>query len=540
VRRSVRQVHEAAATGEQEAQADGEARRLARGRVALDSAAPDERDAHDGQSDGDDHVGDPDEVGGAVGQGPPSRTALPAVDGERGQEREGHEAHAREVRGVLAEDAAERGEAASMAARTAPSAGPRADAAALLRGHSGNNGNSSHTSDRANVGRRGAQGCPAVTDQAEDAGLDPARVRELLERCRREVDAGLLPSCQLAIAREGRLGTFATFGDATPRTRYVMFSCTKPVVASAIWLLIGDGALDTSVKVGDLIPEFATNGKDVVTVEQVLLHTSGFPHAPLGPPEWFTREGRRARFAQWRLNWEPGSRYEYHATSAHWVLAEIIHAVTGVDHRDFIRSRVSEPLGLRDLFVGMPEDEHADVAEIVTCGEPCDPDELEKLIGVREFPRYEVTDEHLVRLNDRATRALGVPGAGGITTAADLALFYQALLHNSGGLWDADVLRDATGNVRNTFVDPLRGMPANRTLGLMVAGDDGKADLRGFGATVSARAFGHDGAGGQIAFADPATGLSFAYVTNGLDANLIREWRRVKGIASRAALCAPA
>ena len=48
-----------------------------------------------------------------------------------------------------------------------------------------------------------------------------------------------------------------------------------------MWAVIGDGALDTASRVVDLIPEFGTNGKDVVTVEQVMLHTSGFPRAPL-------------------------------------------------------------------------------------------------------------------------------------------------------------------------------------------------------------------------------------------------------------------
>jgi CubicO group peptidase (beta-lactamase class C family) len=72
----------------------------------------------------------------------------------------------------------------------------------------------------------------------------------------------------------------------------------------------------------------------------------------------------------------------------------------------------------------------------------------------------------------------------------------------------------------------------------VIAGDDGKSNLRGMGRTVSPGAFGHNGAGGQIAFADPATGLSFAYLTNGLDQNVVREARRNTAIASRAADCA--
>jgi len=88
--------------------------------------------------------------------------------------------------------------------------------------------------------------------------------------------------------------------------------------------------------------------------------------------------------------------------------------------------------------------------------------------------------------------------------------------------------------VRNRFPDPLLGVPANRTLGLVQAGDDGKAVMRGFGRTVSPRAFGHDGAAGQIAWADPGTGLSFAYVTNGIDANVLRQARRGVALSSLA------
>jgi CubicO group peptidase (beta-lactamase class C family) len=130
-----------------------------------------------------------------------------------------------------------------------------------------------------------------------------------------------------------------------------------------------------------------------------------------------------------------------------------------------------------------------------------------------------------------------VPGGGAVSTAADFALFYQALLDDPRELWARDVRLDGIGAIRNRFPDE-RGVPANRTLGLVVAGDDGRRAGRGMGHTVSAAAFGHNGAGGQIAWADPATGLSFVYLTNGLDRNVIREWRRTSGLASRAALCA--
>ena len=141
----------------------------------------------------------------------------------------------------------------------------------------------------------------------------------------------------------------------------------------------------------------------------------------------------------------------------------------------------------------------------------------------------------LLTLNAPEARALGVPGGGAVVRAADLALLYQGFLHDPAGLWDPDVLADATGVVRNRLPDDW-GVPANRTRGgLVVAADDGSAHRHSFGRTASPRAFGHDGAGGQIAFADPDTGLSVAYVTSGLDQHLIRERRRTTAVASRAA-----
>jgi len=377
-----------------------------------------------------------------------------------------------------------------------------------------------------------------TTVDPESLGVDAGRLDELRSRVRREIDSGLLPSCQFALAKDGKLAAFEAVGDAGSETRYVIFSATKAFVASAAWLLIGEGSLDIDSRVAEYIPEFATNGKDVVTVEQVMLHTSGFPRAPLGPPAWADRDRRLEAFAKWRLNWEPGTAHEYHPTSAHWVLAELIERISGRDYRVFVHERVTGALGLPRV-VGIPPDEQDGIAELALCGEPASPDELEAIFGVPELPVTEVTDDALLSFNRADVRAVGVPGGGGVATAATAALFYQALLHNPDGLWDPDVLADATGRVRNTFPDLLAlGAPANRALGVVVAGDDGNANRRGFGHTQSPRTFGHNGAGGQIAWADPESGLSFCYLTNGRDVNPIREGRRSIGVSSRAAVCA--
>ena len=85
--------------------------------------------------------------------------------------------------------------------------------------------------------------------------------------------------------------------------------------------------------------------------------------------------------------------------------------------------------------------------------------------------------------------------------------------------------------------DPIFGVPANRGLSIIIAGDDGNAFMRGFGRVASARAFGHAGAGGQIAWGDPATSISVGYCTNGFN-DWMTVGRRVTAISSLAASCA--
>ncbi len=365
--------------------------------------------------------------------------------------------------------------------------------------------------------------------------VQPSRIDALLDRCKREVESGLLPSCQVAVGFEGEIVAQATYGDATDETRYCIFSATKPFVASTMWQLISEGVVELDATAASYVPAFGENGKDQITVEQVMLHTSGFPHAPLKPPAWDTSESRLAAMANWRLNWEPGTRYEYHPTSAHWVLAEIINAVTGNDFRGELHERVTGPLGLPRML-GLAADDQDGIAELILVGEPATPDELEATFGVRELPMTEVTNEAILRFNEPSVREVGVPGGGGFGTAVDLALFYQGLLHNPDELWDPAMLATGTGEVRNTLPDPM-GMPANRSIGLFLAGDDGLSNMRGLGRTVSPMAFGHNGAGGQLAWGDPATGLSLGYTTNGYDEHEVRQPRRDTAISSLAGLC---
>ncbi|HUY28440.1 MAG TPA: serine hydrolase domain-containing protein, partial [Candidatus Binataceae bacterium] len=226
--------------------------------------------------------------------------------------------------------------------------------------------------------------------------------------------------------------------------------------------------------------------------------------------------------------------------SGFWVIAEIIERRTGKNFRDFVRERIALPLGLPELRVGLPREYHSRVAELCYVGEALSDAERKKL-GLPPMPETEVTEEAILGFNRPNVREAGVPGGGGIMTAGDLALFYQGLLHNrdlkGAPIWKPAALKDALRVRSGDYKDPIFGVPCNRALGVVIAGGDGRANYRGFGRTNSALAFGHGGAGGQIGWADPATGISLGYCTNGFDRNDLRQSRRGVAISSLAAVC---
>ena len=361
-----------------------------------------------------------------------------------------------------------------------------------------------------------------VAERPEDVGVSSDKLEALFARVRRDVDEGRQGSASVAVARQGKIAGWAAFGSATqggeeksatPETLYHLYSSTKGVISIALWSLFEQGRITAEQKVCEIIPEFGTNGKDVLTVEQVMLMTAGFPLAPHRPSEWASHERLIERFQQWRLTWEPDSKWEYHATSSHWVQTELIKRITGQDYRQWMHESVAIPSGAETLYVGLPGELNARTADVYYAEEPVPP----------PGGWGEVTPESVLRVNDPAIRAVGNPGAGGIGSAADLALYYAPLVN--GGvtatgerLLKPETIADMT-RVRTKAhhrFEMQGGYPVNRGMGVVVAGDDGHARDRGFGSNTSGEAFGDAGAGGQIAWADPESGISLGYCTNAL------------------------
>ena len=368
--------------------------------------------------------------------------------------------------------------------------------------------------------------------------LDEHKIETLVTRVGREINEGLLPAAQIAIGYDNQIVFSKNFGDTKPDSLFCIFSATKAITSAASWLLMQDEIISEDDLVTDYIPEFGKNGKSKITLSHLLTHTAGFPHAPFRPVEWRSKEARLTRFKQWRIFWEPGTQFEYHPSSSMYVVAEIIERASGTDFGDFVQTRIFDPLRLSNSFIGLPDDQGARALEIKYCGEELSEQEYKEM-GFPIPPETEVTEDAILSFNERDVRASGIPGGGAFSNAKDMAMFYQALLHGGTDqkrLWQEDILVSAKAIRNPELTDPVFKKAANRGLGIVISGDTDR-NYRGFGKTNSPLAFGHNGAGGQLCWADPDTGLSFVYLTSGHDRNPIRQGRRGVSISSLAAEC---
>lgn len=352
--------------------------------------------------------------------------------------------------------------------------------------------------------------------------LSPHGLKALNARVQLEVDNGNVTASQVAIARHGEVLAFTSFGAATDSTRFIMFSATKTLVAMALLPHLADGTLDLTTPVANYIPEFGHHGKSEVTVLQLLTMQGGFPLAPSPPSSWRSSAARRAKFAEWSLDWPPGSRTEYHPTSAHWVIAELIETLNGRPYVDVVHERVIAPAGAPQLLGA-----NAGRAFTVrSLGElPTDEVELAATFGRADLIPDETSSvESLLALNDPRAQAAGIPGGGAIASASHVAAVYQQFLRTDHAELPTSWLADAIGTIRNASINLTDKVPANRTITGYIAGNDG-FHLHRF-MPAAPRAFGQRGAGGQLCWVDPDSGISFCFLTDTLHQDPRVEFRR--------------
>jgi CubicO group peptidase (beta-lactamase class C family) len=336
-------------------------------------------------------------------------------------------------------------------------------------------------------------------------GVDPERLERLYTLIESQIAEGRYPGAQVAMARNGKLLAARTFGrarldpspaPASAETVWRLNSQTKVITAATAWVLVERGALRFADRISDHVPEFAKNGKGEITLFEVLTHQGGFPSANVPEEAWADHELLRRSVCDFTLEWTPGSRVHYHGGSAHWVTAVLIEAVTGRDFREVIRSELLDPIGLSDVFVGVPEGEQGRCADMHEAKDG----------------RMQLTPQG----NSTAFRAAGIPGGGGYATATGMAALYQMLL--AGGVLNGvrvlgpRVIQFATRNHTGDRVDGQMQMPMHRGLGPHVRGTT--PTIRGLGTIATPTTYGHGGAGSSYSWADPESGVSFSYLTN--------------------------
>ena len=323
------------------------------------------------------------------------------------------------------------------------------------------------------------------------------------------------PGCQIAIAAQGELLVNRSFGlsrtgvghaadtqalAADNHHLWLLYSNTKVLMACTLWKLYEQGRLQFTDRVADHLPGFAAKGKQDIILLQVITHQGGFPDADVPADVWQDHARVMQTVCAFDLQWTPGSRVHYHGLSAHWVLAMVIEAVTSMDFRDAVTQLVIEPLGLaHDLFMGLPA---AQAHRLAYLYEP----DTSTPNGQRL--RSESTD-----LN---WQTAGVPGGGAYGTARGMAMLYQMMLGggslNGVRLLSPDTLSYVIQNYTADRVDEFMGMPMHRGLGPHLRGST--TVIRGLGSNAPANAFGHGGVGTSYCWADPNSGVSFAYLTN--------------------------
>ncbi len=324
-----------------------------------------------------------------------------------------------------------------------------------------------------------------------------------------------------AVVRDGQLlvdlwGGHADAARSRPweaDTITTVYSTTKGMAALVMAMLADRGLLDYEQRVAHYWPEFAAEGKQDVTVAELLSHQAGLCgwREPLTIEDIYDWRKSTAALAAQAPLWPPGTNNGYHAMTFGHLAGEVARRITGVTLGRWFAAEVARPLAA-DFFIGLPESEEGRVAEMIGA-EPAAPaadapapSEAQKLaFGVP------LGNAH----NTRAWRAAEIPAANGQGNARGLATIYAELAGGGGRLLSEPALRAAT-RLECERNDAVLGFPMRWSRGFILNRLFGERGLYG----PSERAFGHSGAGGSFGYADPDAGIGVGYVMNQMQNNL--------------------
>ncbi|MGI8430990.1 MAG: serine hydrolase domain-containing protein [Chthoniobacterales bacterium] len=308
-------------------------------------------------------------------------------------------------------------------------------------------------------------------------------------------------------------------------TLVLFWSATKGLASASVLHLLQERGLGLERRVAEFWPEFAENGKEAITLAQLLSHQAGL--AALDEPVAVTEHAAVAEaLARQRPLWPPGEGHGYHARTFGFLLDELVRRIDGRTLGVYWREVFAEPLAL-DLWIGLPTEENARTADIYAAragGRP-EPAAFYKALAtpgtlVRQVFGSPRGLQSISAMNAPENRALSLASLGGIGSARALAKFY-ALLAEGGALdgrrfFSASTIAQMTTTL-TAGLDRVFGIPTAFSAGFMKDAPGGGRRLFG----PSPLAFGHPGAGGSHAFADPENRLAFAYVMNQMEPSVL-------------------
>ena len=319
-------------------------------------------------------------------------------------------------------------------------------------------------------------------------------------------------------------------------TMVIVHSATKGLAAMTLAMAHSRGWLDYEERVCAYWPEFAQQGKERITVRQVLAHQAGLFafDEPVDRSVVADLDRLAVVLARQKPAWEPGTRQAYHALTLGFYEGELLRRVDP-QHRSlgqFFQDEIASPLGL-DLFIRIPEE--IPNARLATMAPP---GPIKRLFGFPLRFTLEAVNPHsniyrALVINPGAAvcldehriyaRNLEVPSGGAVGTARTIAHAYSVFATGGRELGlrkeTLDLLAAPATPPTHGFHDECLKGDVQFSLGFMKP-----SVLWPFG---SVRAFGSPGAGGALGFADPSVGLGYAYVTSQMGTALTGDPRDV-------------
>lgn len=311
-----------------------------------------------------------------------------------------------------------------------------------------------------------------------------------------------------------------------------VFSSTKGATAICAHLLAQRGELDFDAPVTKYWPEFGAAGKENIPVRYLLSHQVGLPWIPpLTLEESLTWEAPIKALEAQPPAWEPGTAHGYHPGTYGWLVGEVIRRVSGKTPGTFFAEEVAAPLDL-EFWIGLPESQEHRVTTVESVDPRFDPmgdpetmtESQRNMIAASQDPDSLLTRAMSIlppetNPNSRAFRAHEQPAGNGITTARSLARMYASLIGD--GVDGIRILSKETVERARTEqtsgMDKVVAMPTRFGLGFVLNWPiaPGFPEYASLGGSLGNEgAFGHNGAGGSLGFADPTADFSFAYVMN--------------------------